>query len=183
MNKIRDVEKLNEVELQNNVSLQASWHQAYRASNYVFVGGLPFALTEGDLETVMAQFGVVTDLMLQRDEDGKSKGFGWVAFADWRSTVLAVDNLNGVVLSGRKLGCDHALNYTPPDPAKGGKTWWEQKQKALRKAQKKERKKKEKKRAKKEAKKEEVAGGGLMMRDVEKLVKLEDGSMGIVKRE
>ena len=50
MNKIRDVERLNQVELESGVSLQGSWHWASRASNYVFVGGLPFELTEGDLE-------------------------------------------------------------------------------------------------------------------------------------
>ena len=50
MNKIRDVERLNQAELESGVSLQGSWHWAYRASNYVFVGGLPYDLTEGDLE-------------------------------------------------------------------------------------------------------------------------------------
>jgi RNA-binding motif X-linked protein 2 len=152
MNKIRDVERLNMAELESGVTLQGSWHMAYRASNYVFVGGLPFDLTEGDLEVVMSQFGVITDLRLQRDPDtGKSKGFGWLSYADWRSTVLAVDNMNGVELLGRKLGVDHAANYTPP-PAEDGPTWWQQKQHAVRKKEKKEKRKHREKKEKKKSK-------------------------------
>merc|ERR1711991_38729 len=158
MNKIRDLAKLNEAELEQNISLQSSWHQTYRESNYVFVGGLPFDLTEGDLEVVMAQFGVITDLRLVRDDDtGKSKGFGWVSYADWRSTVLAVDNMNGAELLGRKIGVDHALNYAPPSPSRGP-TWWEQKREAERKKLKKEKKKEKKKKEKKKEKKKRSRG-------------------------
>jgi RNA-binding motif X-linked protein 2 len=202
MNKIRDVERLNLAELESGVSLQGSWHWAYRASNYVFVGGLPYDLTEGDLEVksfeqervvvaeektekvVMSQFGIITDLRLQRDpETEKSKGFGWVSYGDWRSTVLAVDNMNGVELLGRKIGVDHALNYTPPDP-KEGETWWQQKQKAARKKEKKEKKKRKEKKEKKKRKDEGMLdlGGGLMKK-TDKLIKTEDGAIGIVKRE
>ncbi len=174
MNKIRDVERLNQAELESGVSLQGSWHMAYRGSNYVFVGGLPYDLTEGDLEVVMSQFGILTDLRLQRDPGtGNSKGFGWVSYADWRSTVLAVDNMNGVELLGRKVSVDHAATYVPP-PASEGRTWWEQKQRSIRKQAKKEKKKKKEKKEKR--KHEASAGGGLMGKN-EKLVKAEDGSI------
>ena len=55
------------------------------------------------------------DLDLVRDpETGKSKGFAFAAFEDQRSTVLAVDNLNGVPLLGRHLLVDHVAEYRGP---------------------------------------------------------------------
>jgi len=44
----------------------------------------------------MIRFGEVADCRLIRDKKtGKSKGFAFLAYADQRSTILAVDNLNG----------------------------------------------------------------------------------------
>ncbi len=51
---------------------------------------------------------------------GKSKGFAFLAYEDQRSTVLAVDNLNGAKLVGRTLRVDHVKDYkhkTPRDAA------------------------------------------------------------------
>lgn len=43
------------------------------------------------------------NIELARDyETGKSKGFAFVQYEDQRSTVLAVDNLNGSKVSGLK---------------------------------------------------------------------------------
>jgi RNA recognition motif-containing protein len=56
---------------------------------------------------VARRYGEIVDLNLVRDRDtGKSKGFCFVAYEDQRSTVLAVDNLNGFqvgALSSRRL--------------------------------------------------------------------------------
>jgi len=44
--------------------------------------------------------GEIVDCNLIRDKDtGKSKGFAFLAYEDQRSTVLAVDNFNGVQVS------------------------------------------------------------------------------------
>jgi RNA-binding motif protein, X-linked 2 len=84
MQQIKDVERLNLRELQDGTPLESSWHAQYRGCNYVNIGGLPFALTEGDLECMMSQFGTVTDLKLARnDETNESRGFAWVQYADW----------------------------------------------------------------------------------------------------
>ena len=144
-----------------------------------------FFKKKGDLEVIMSQFGIITDLRIDRDADtGKSKGYGWVSYADWRSTVLAVDNFNGVELLGRKIGCDHALKYVPPPPEEG-LTWWEQKQKAERKKQKKEKKKKkerkEKKEKKEEVKRQKLSGGLLLKGTGESLRQNVDGSLFIDK--
>ena len=63
MNVVREIEKLNAAELEMGISLEASWHWKYRDSNYVFVGGLDYALTEGDLLCVFSQFGEIKHLV------------------------------------------------------------------------------------------------------------------------
>ena len=42
------------------------------------------------------RWGELVDVRLMRDrKTGKSRGFGFIAYEDQRSTVLAVDNFNG----------------------------------------------------------------------------------------
>jgi RNA recognition motif-containing protein len=49
---------------------------------------------------------------LPRDkETGKTKGFGFLMYEDQRSTILAVDNLNGATVLERTLRVDHVKNY------------------------------------------------------------------------
>lgn len=60
----------------------------------------------------MLRFGEIMDVNLPRDkETGKTRGFGFVMYEDQRSTVLAVDNLNGAKVLDRTLRVDHVKNY------------------------------------------------------------------------
>ena len=111
MNTIREIERLNKLELENVVPPSASWHTDYRSTAYVHISGLAFTLTEGDILTIFSQFGEPTYLHLARDKDsGKSRGFAWLKYEDQRSTDLAVDNLGGATVMGRILKVDHT-NY------------------------------------------------------------------------
>ncbi|CAA9987860.1 RNA-binding protein, putative [Plasmodium knowlesi strain H] len=113
--KIRSVEKLNEAELKNIGNDQASWHDQYKDSSYIYIGNLDSRLTEGDIVIVFSQFGEPIDVNLVRDkETGKSKGYCFLSYEDQRSTVLAVDNFNGYKLLDRPLVVDHILNYRLP---------------------------------------------------------------------
>ena len=108
MNSIRAIQELNKRELENNVSPNASWHADYRDTAYIYIGGLPLALSEGDVMTIFSQYGEPTYLNLVRDkETGKSKGFAFLKYEDQRSCDLAVDNLGGATLMGRVLKVDH----------------------------------------------------------------------------
>lgn len=61
------------------------------------------------------RYGEVMDVNLPRDkETGKTKGFGFLMYEDQRSTVLAVDNLNGAKVLERTLRVDHVKNYKQP---------------------------------------------------------------------
>ena len=83
-------------------------------SAYVFIGGLSYDLTEGDVLTILSQFGEIVDINLPRDKaTGKTKGFGFVMYEDQRSTVLAVDNMNGAQVLGRTIRVGHRLLCAP----------------------------------------------------------------------
>lgn len=113
MTNVKNIKKLSEHELKRN--LKTSWHDQYKDSAWIFVGGLPYDLTEGDIICVFSQYGEVVNLNLVRDKaTGKSKGFCFLCYEDQRSTVLAVDNLNGIKLLNRTIRVDHVADYKPP---------------------------------------------------------------------
>ncbi|KAJ6446901.1 RNA binding domain-containingprotein [Purpureocillium lavendulum] len=115
MNKIRAIQSLNKKEIEQGISPDASWHADYRDTAFVYFGGLPYELSEGDVITIFSQFGEPVFLKLARDnETGKSKGFGWLKYENQRSTDLAVDNLGGAQIGGRMISVDHA-RYKPRD--------------------------------------------------------------------
>ncbi len=52
---------------------------------------------------------------MARDKiSGKSRGFAFLCYEDQRSTILAVDNLNGANLCGRVIRVDHVQQYKIP---------------------------------------------------------------------
>ncbi|EJD43589.1 hypothetical protein AURDEDRAFT_185479 [Auricularia subglabra TFB-10046 SS5] len=109
----KEVARINERELQLGVS--GSWHDQYKDSAYVYIGNLPRDLTEGDVITIMSQYGEVMDVNLPRDKQtGKIRGFGFLMYEDQRSTVLAVDNLNGAKVLDRTIRVDHVSDYKQP---------------------------------------------------------------------
>jgi RNA-binding motif X-linked protein 2 len=116
MNTIREIEKINQQELDRGIAgTSASWHSQFANSAWCYVGNLDHELTEGDILCIMSQYGEVEDIHLVREEDtGKSRGFAFVKYEDTRSCILAVDNFCGVVILGRSLRVDHVEQYRLP---------------------------------------------------------------------
>ncbi|XP_060612331.2 RNA-binding motif protein, X-linked 2 [Anolis sagrei] len=115
LTKVKLINELNEREAQLGVQDKVSWHSEYSDSAWVFVGGLPYELTEGDIICVFSQYGEIVNINLVRDKKtGKSKGFCFICYEDQRSTILAVDNFNGIKIKGRTIRVDHVANYRPP---------------------------------------------------------------------
>lgn len=109
---VKEIHRINEKELEKNISDQASWHEDYRNSAYIYFGNIPYDLTEGDVIAIFSQYGTIVDIKLQRDKStGKSMGYGWLAYEDQRSTDLAVDNFAGIKILGRTIRVDHCKNY------------------------------------------------------------------------
>ena len=72
-------------------------------------------MNEGDIVIVFSQYGEVVDCRLARDQKtGKPKGFAFLAYEDQRSTIIAVDNLNGIELCGRTILVDHVRQFKIP---------------------------------------------------------------------
>eukprot|EP00929_Paragymnodinium_shiwhaense_P094887 TRINITY_DN5572_c0_g1_i1.p1 TRINITY_DN5572_c0_g1~~TRINITY_DN5572_c0_g1_i1.p1 ORF type:complete len:279 (+),score=119.05 TRINITY_DN5572_c0_g1_i1:231-1067(+) len=115
MYNINATKKLNELELQEGYEGNRSWHHQFKDSAYVYIGGLHTGLTEGDVVIVFSQFGEIVDVNVIRDKaTGKSKGFAFVCYEDQRSTILAVDNMNGTQLLNRTIRVDHVSKYKAP---------------------------------------------------------------------
>ncbi|RAR10613.1 RNA-binding domain-containing protein [Stemphylium lycopersici] len=115
MNSVRAIQQLNKRELEAGINPEGSWHTDYRDTAFVYIGGLPFELSEGDIITIFSQYGEPVWVKLARDkETGKSRGFAWIKYEDQRSCDLAVDNLGGASIMDRVIRVDHA-RYKPRD--------------------------------------------------------------------
>ena len=66
LTQIKNQQKATQREIAAGFSESASWHAKFRHSAYIFVGGLPYTLTEGDVLAVFSQYGEVVDVNLVR---------------------------------------------------------------------------------------------------------------------
>ena len=74
MNSVRAIQQLNKRELEAGINPEGSWHTDYRDTAFVYIGGLPFELSEGDIITIFSQYGEPVWIKLARDkETGKSR--------------------------------------------------------------------------------------------------------------
>jgi cold-inducible RNA-binding protein len=75
----------------------------------LFVGGLPFAVDDARLNEVFAPFGTIVSATVITDRDtGRSKGFGFVEFADEAGAQAAIEGMNGKDLDGRTINVSEA---------------------------------------------------------------------------
>ena len=75
----------------------------------LFVGGLPFATTDDELNQLFAAHGTVASATVVRDRDsGRSKGFGFVEFENDEEGKAAEKALNGSEVGGRTISVAEA---------------------------------------------------------------------------
>ena len=80
----------------------------------IYVGNLPFQLTEDELREVFAQYGSVSAARIVRDrETQRSRGFGFVEMPDDEEAARAIEALNGYSLKGRSLRVNEARPRPP----------------------------------------------------------------------
>ena len=78
-------------------------------SNKLYVGGLPYSVTEGRLEEIFAEHGTVQSARVISDKfTGQSRGFGFVEMASGEEAQKAIEALNGTQLDGRTLVVNEA---------------------------------------------------------------------------
>jgi RNA recognition motif-containing protein len=73
-------------------------------SKKIYVGNLPYSVTDSILENNFAEFGGVTSAKVMMDRDtGRSKGFGFVEMASAEVAQAAIKGLDGVSVDGRSI--------------------------------------------------------------------------------
>ncbi|KAH7913713.1 hypothetical protein BJ138DRAFT_1058406 [Hygrophoropsis aurantiaca] len=69
----------------------------------LYIKNLDTAVTQEEFEQLFLKYGNVTSAIVQFDEEGKSKGFGFVNYEHHEEAQAAVDNLHDFELNGKKL--------------------------------------------------------------------------------
>lgn len=76
----------------------------------LYVGNIPYQVTEGELNDLFAAVGTVVDIKLPTDrETGRPRGFGFVEMESIEDAGRAISQLNGVSLGGRQLNVSAAV--------------------------------------------------------------------------
>jgi len=86
-------------------------------SSKIYVGNLPYSVTDSTLESNFAEFGRVSSARVMMDrETGRSKGFGFVEMASAEAAQAAITGLNGMSVDGRSI----VVNLARPRQEGGG---------------------------------------------------------------
>jgi len=83
----------------------------------LYVGGLPYSVTEDKLQEIFSAHGTVESARVITDRfTGRSRGFGFVEMSSEEDAQTAIDSLNGSDLDGRSL----TVNEARPQENRGG---------------------------------------------------------------
>lgn len=86
----------------------------------LYVGGLPYSVTEGRLSEVFSVHGTVESARVIADKfTGQSRGFGFVEMSSGSEAQNAITSLNGTDLDGRTLTVNEAKPMVRRDDATG----------------------------------------------------------------
>jgi len=70
----------------------------------LFVGGLPYSVTDDELKAFFSEVGTVSTATVITDKfTGRGKGFGFVEYEDDADADKAIKELSGKDLGGRKI--------------------------------------------------------------------------------
>ena len=75
----------------------------------IYVGNLPYNVTEADLKEAFSAFGTVSSVTLIKDKfTDQSKGFGFVEMANNSEADAAIKGLNETAFKGRNITVNQA---------------------------------------------------------------------------
>ena len=87
----------------------------------LYVGNLPYNVTEDQLQQHFAQHGSVLSARIITDKfSGRSKGFGFVEMSSDQDAEKAISALNGTDFEGRNIVVSEARPQAPREPRSGG---------------------------------------------------------------
>ena len=89
----------------------------------IYVGNLPYSSTSSSLRTEFEAYGTVGDAtVLQDNETGRSRGFGFVEMSDAEEAQKAIAELNGKDWEGRALTVNEARPQASRSGGGGGRS-------------------------------------------------------------
>ncbi len=87
----------------------------------LFVGGLPYAMTDDQLQELFVSVGTVVSAKVIVDrETNRSKGFGFVEMSTEDEAKAAVAQVNGKEVEGRNINVSEARPQEPRSFGGGG---------------------------------------------------------------
>ncbi len=91
------------------------------SNNKLYVGGLPYSVTDGQLQEIFADHGTVESARVIADKfTGQSRGFGFVEMGSGDEAQKAIQALNSTQLDGRTLVVNEAKPMASRDGGGGG---------------------------------------------------------------
>lgn len=95
----------------NQYSKNLDENKVLKMSTKLFVGNLPYTITEEELKELFSNHGNVEEVKIVREQEtGRSKGFGFVSMSSEEECKNAIDNLNGQEINSRKIKVDTAID-------------------------------------------------------------------------
>jgi cold-inducible RNA-binding protein len=86
-------------------------------SKKLFVGGLSWNTDDAGLRAAFERFGDIEEAKVIQDRDtGRSRGFGFVTYADGKAAEGAIAQMDGTELDGRTINVNEAQDR----PRRGG---------------------------------------------------------------
>ena len=87
----------------------------------LFVGGLSWDTTDEGLRQAFASYGEVTEAKVITDRDtGRSRGFGFVTFAQDEDAKTAISKVDGTSLDGKTIKVNEAQEKSPRRGGRSG---------------------------------------------------------------
>jgi len=78
----------------------------------IFAKNLPKTVDDAKLKTLFSKYGVITSVVLMKDENGASKGFGFINYNSHEEAQAAVDDMNGKEIDGTQVYVGRAQKKT-----------------------------------------------------------------------
>ena len=87
----------------------------------IFVGGLSWDTTDEGLRQAFASYGEITEAKVITDRDtGRSRGFGFVSFAQDDDAKTAISKMDGTSLDGKTIKVNEAQEKSPRGGGRSG---------------------------------------------------------------
>lgn len=91
-------------------------------NNKLYVGGLPYSVTDSQLQEIFSAHGSVESARVIADKfTGQSRGFGFVEMGSGSEAQAAISSLNGTQYEGRSLVVNEAKPQASRNDNGGGR--------------------------------------------------------------